>query len=63
MIQLNNGRTMKLEIYENNGEQFLKVTIFDEEGNVDSRRTINPEEIVLLIDYYTMKKDNGEELL
>lgn len=63
MIQLSNGRTMKLEIYENNGEQFLKVTIFDEKGNVDSRRTINPEEIVLLIDYYTMKKDNGEELL
>lgn len=63
MIQLNNGRKMKLEIYEDNGEQFLKVTIFDESGNVDSRRTINPEEIVLLIDYYTMKKDNGEELL
>ncbi len=63
MIQLNNGRTMKLEIVEDTGEQEIVVTIFDEKGNPDSRRRITSGEIVLLIDYYINKKDNGEELL
>ena len=63
MIQLNNGRTMKIEIVEDTGEQEILVTIFDEKGNPDSRRRISSGDIVLLYDYYIMKKEEGEQLL
>lgn len=62
MIQLNNGRKMKLEILEDK-EQFLVISIFDEKGELEQKRTINPEELVLLYDYYIMKKEKGEQLL
>lgn len=63
MIQLNNGRKMKLEIKEDTGEQEILVTIYDEKEEVESRRRITSGDIVLLIDYYINKKENGEELL
>lgn len=62
MIQLNNGRKMKLEILEDK-EQFLVISIFDEKGELEQKRTIKPEELVLLYDYYIMKKEKGEQLL
>ena len=63
MIELNNQRKMKLQIVEDRGEQEMIVEIFDEKGNVESRRRISSGELVLLIDYYINKKENGDELL
>lgn len=62
MIRLNNGRKMKLEILEDK-EQFLVISIFDEKGELEQKITIKPEELVLLYDYYIMKKEKGEQLL
>ena len=59
MIQLNNKRKMQLEVK----DDALTITIYNDKGEVEERRTINGDEIVLLYDYYVMKKDNNEPIL
>lgn len=59
MIQLNNKRKMQLEVK----DDALTITIYNDKDEVEERRTINGDEIVLLYDYYVMKKDNNEPIL
>lgn len=59
MIELNNKRKMKLEV----NDDSLTITIYNDKEEVEERRTINGDELVLLYDYYVMKKDNNEPIL
>jgi len=59
MIQLNNKRKMQLEVK----DDALTITIYNDKDEVEERRTINGDEIVLLYDYYVMKKENNEPIL
>lgn len=59
MIQLNNKRKMQLEVK----DDALTITIYNDKDEVEERRTINGDEIVLLYDYYVIKKDNNEPIL
>lgn len=59
MIELNNKRKMQLSV----NDDSLTITIYNDKNEVEERRTINGDELVLLYDYYVMKKDNNEPIL
>lgn len=58
-IEINNGGKLRLSFFNDS----LLVEEVNAKGEVESRRAISPGELVLLYDYYIMKKDNNEEIL
>lgn len=58
-IEINNKGKLRLSFFNDS----LLVEEVNSKGEVESRRAISPSELVLLYDYYIMKKDNNEEIL
>lgn len=58
-IEVNNQRKLKFIKQDNS----IVVEEINAKGEVESRRRIEEGELVLLYDYYIMKKDNDEPIL